>query len=277
MYSLVVLLSMLATSLYLRAYTGDERAGAALARAVRARARGHALHPQLGALPRRRRCSSPGSGCSRWRPRPSAGARLRDGALGFGLAALLYLPWVPTLLFQAAHTGAPWSRKPGYEDLTMEATHRLLGHTAWLVLVVAAGGGVVALVRAGRGRRLTAEGRAVLAVGIVARRRPCCSPTAPRSSRRRGRCATSRSPSRRSCCCAPPGSPPRAASGSSASSIVSILWAYDVWPTDARATCARSRRRSRPASARATSSSRPSPSRCRCSTTTCRRGCATRR
>ena len=59
---------------------------------------------------------------------------------------------MPTLLFQAAHTGAPWSRKPEYEDLTMEATHRLLGHTAWLVLVVGAGGGVVALVRAGRGR-----------------------------------------------------------------------------------------------------------------------------
>ena len=88
--------------------------------------------------------------------------------LGFGLTALLYLPWVPTLLFQAAHTGAPWSRKPEYEELTMEATHRLLGHTAWLVLVVGAGGGVVALVRAGRGWKLTAEGRAVLAVGIVA-------------------------------------------------------------------------------------------------------------
>ena len=82
-------------------------------------------------------------------PAAERGARLRDGVLGFGLTALLYLPWLPTLLFQAAHTGAPWSRKPEYEDLTMEATHRLLGHTAWLVLVVGAGGGVVALVRAG--------------------------------------------------------------------------------------------------------------------------------
>ena len=75
---------------------------------------------------------------------------------------------MPTLLFQAAHTGAPWSRRPNYEQLTMEATHRLLGHTAWLVLVVAAGGGVVALLRARRGRQLTAQGRAVAAVGIVA-------------------------------------------------------------------------------------------------------------
>ena len=83
---------------------------------------------------------------------PSAGARLRDGALGFGVTALLYLPWVPTLLFQAAHTGAPWSRKPDYEQITMEATHRLLGHTA----LARAGGGRGR--RRGRARRAPAAG-----------------------------------------------------------------------------------------------------------------------
>ena len=167
MYSLVALLSMLATSLYLRAYTCDERParrwpvlfGLALAASLYthnwAIFLGAAMFVAWLAL--------------LWlAPAAERRARVRDGALGFGLTALLYLPWVPTLLFQAAHTGAPWSRKPGYEDLTMEATHRLLGHTAWLVLVVAAGGGVVALVRAGRGRRLTAEGRAVAVVGFVA-------------------------------------------------------------------------------------------------------------
>ena len=39
---------------------------------------------------------------------------LRDGALGFGLAALLYLPWVPTLVSQARHTGAPWGTAPEF-------------------------------------------------------------------------------------------------------------------------------------------------------------------
>ncbi len=166
MYSLVVLLSMLATSLYLRTYAVDERParrwpvlfGLALAAALYthnwALFLGVAMFlAWLGLL----YLAPPAE--RRW--------RLRDGALGFGLAALLYLPWVPTLLFQAAHTGAPWSGKPGYEEITMEATHRLLGHTAWLVLVVAAGVGAAALVRAGRGRQLTAEGRAVLAVGVV--------------------------------------------------------------------------------------------------------------
>ncbi|MBA3301359.1 MAG: glycosyltransferase family 39 protein, partial [Thermoleophilaceae bacterium] len=34
---------------------------------------------------------------------------LKDAALGFGGVALLFLPWLPTLIFQAEHTGAPWS------------------------------------------------------------------------------------------------------------------------------------------------------------------------
>jgi mannosyltransferase len=36
----------------------------------------------------------------------------RDGALLFGAVAVLYLPWVPSLVFQALHTGAPWSAGP---------------------------------------------------------------------------------------------------------------------------------------------------------------------
>ena len=33
-------------------------------------------------------------------------------AIGFGLVGLLYLPWLPTLLYQAGHTGAPWLNSP---------------------------------------------------------------------------------------------------------------------------------------------------------------------
>ena len=41
-------------------------------------------------------------------------ARRRDrrGAIAFAAVALLYLPWVPSLAFQALHTGAPWSAPP---------------------------------------------------------------------------------------------------------------------------------------------------------------------
>jgi mannosyltransferase len=229
MYSLVVLLSLLATSLYLRAYTVDERParrwpvlfGLALAAALYT----HNWAIFLGAA-----MFLAWLGLLWLAPAAERAARVRDGALGFGLAALLYIPWVPTLLFQAAHTGAPWSRRPGYEDLTMVATHRLLGHTAWLVLVVAAGGGVVALVRAGRDRRLTPEGRAVLAVGIVAVGSVLlaygASQLAPAWAMRYLAVAV----------------PPfllLVAAGLAASRglgilglvIVAILWGYDVWPT----------------------------------------------
>jgi hypothetical protein len=41
-------------------------------------------------------------------------ARRRDrgGAIAFAVVALLYLPWAPSLVFQALHTGAPWSAPP---------------------------------------------------------------------------------------------------------------------------------------------------------------------
>ena len=226
MYSLVVLLEP-ARDLALPARLHRRRAPrAALAGAVRARARGRAVHPQLGALPRRWRCSSSGSALLSWRPAAERRARLIDGALGFGTTALLFLPWVPTLLFQAAHTGAPWSRKPDYEQITMEATHRLLGHTAWLVLVVAAGGGVVALVKAGRGRELTPEGRAVLAVGVVAVGTVLLAWTSSQFSPAWAM--------RYLAIAVPPflllaaaGLAPRAGSACSACVIVAMLWGYD--------------------------------------------------
>jgi hypothetical protein len=36
----------------------------------------------------------------------------RDGLLGFGGAFLLYLPWIPTALYQIKHTAAPWASGP---------------------------------------------------------------------------------------------------------------------------------------------------------------------
>ena len=125
--------------------------------------------------------------CSRSAPRRRTLAR--DGVLAFGGAALLFAPWVPTLLYQAAHTGAPWSHRP---------TGRVADPCRWpgsgagsapssLLLPAAAvglaGRGAarrtrVAPRRAGRGRH---------------RRRPRCSPRSPTraSGRPRGRCATS--------------------------------------------------------------------------------------
>jgi hypothetical protein len=37
---------------------------------------------------------------------------LRDALLGFGGAFLLYLPWIPTAVYQVKHTAAPWASGP---------------------------------------------------------------------------------------------------------------------------------------------------------------------
>jgi uncharacterized membrane protein len=50
----------------------------------------------------------------------------RDGALVFGAVALMYLPWVPTLLYQASHTGAPWALSPVVWSLS-EGLYFLVG------------------------------------------------------------------------------------------------------------------------------------------------------
>jgi hypothetical protein len=88
---------------------------------------------------------------------------VREGLIGFGLVALLYAPWVPSLLFQAAHTGAPWGRRPGI-DLPLRAPVILLKESPATALLIGGGIGLAALTRP-RG----AEARAVWTlVGVAA-------------------------------------------------------------------------------------------------------------
>jgi mannosyltransferase len=78
--------------------------------------------------------------------RPLA-AVTRDAVVGFGLAGLVFLPWLPTLAFQARHTGAPWSPQPGPFSVPSNVL-RLLGtypQAAALATVTAVGLVVVAL------------------------------------------------------------------------------------------------------------------------------------
>jgi mannosyltransferase len=77
-----------------------------------------------------------------------------DVALAFGAVALLFLPWLPTLLDQTRHTGAPWSPVPGFSDL-VDATRTVMGKVsaAEVIALVAAFG----FIRSPRlGRRPTA-------------------------------------------------------------------------------------------------------------------------
>jgi mannosyltransferase len=79
---------------------------------------------------------------------------LRDGAIGFGITALLYLPWLPTLAFQAQHTGAPWSTRPMFDELIFGTGLTIGGRGPSVALALAAGVGLSAIAASGRLRDL---------------------------------------------------------------------------------------------------------------------------
>jgi mannosyltransferase len=101
-----------------------------------------------------------------WRtaPEEERGALLRDGLIGFGVLVLLYLPWVPTLLFQAQHTGAPWSAKPPLDGLISGLQNLVGGVETALLLTVVAVAGLTTLRGGAEGRE---RSRSVVALGVM--------------------------------------------------------------------------------------------------------------
>jgi mannosyltransferase len=154
MYSLVLLLAVLATGAFVRAFVLRRRRHVALFGVLLAAllythnwalfyaaAAGLAYLGLLAAGPDRR-------------------TLLRDGALAFGAAALLFAPWLPTLAYQAAHTGAPWSHVPSPRSLTHALTRMWSGVVPETLVLLVAGGGAFELLRRGSAQ----QRRATLAV-----------------------------------------------------------------------------------------------------------------
>jgi mannosyltransferase len=88
---------------------------------------------------------------------------LRDAAIALGGAFLLYLPWLPTLIYQAAHTGAPWSTVPSFGAIWREVASTLGGAGPSVAALLAGGGALWAILRGPRGRERTL----VSALGLV--------------------------------------------------------------------------------------------------------------
>jgi mannosyltransferase len=158
MYTLVLLLALLATASFVRAFALRRRRHVAIFAVLLAAllythnwapfyaaAAGIALVALLAVSPDR-------------------GGLLRDGALAFGAAALLYAPWLPTLAFQAAHTGAPWSTEPGEAALPGALTQILGGRLPGILVLAVAGAGAIRL--ASRGPRRQAA-LALLAIASL--------------------------------------------------------------------------------------------------------------
>lgn len=81
-------------------------------------------------------------------------ALLRQGAIGFGITALLYLPWLPTLAFQAKHTGAPWATRPMFDELIFGTGTTIGGRGPSVALALAAGIALSGLAASRRVREL---------------------------------------------------------------------------------------------------------------------------
>ena len=83
---------------------------------------------------------------------PDRRALLRDGALAFGGAALLYAPWLPTLVGQAMETGAPWATPPSAAAPVQVLLALFGGAAATVLLLAGAGAGMGSLARSPHGR-----------------------------------------------------------------------------------------------------------------------------
>ena len=87
----------------------------------------------------------------------------KDALIGFGGAGLLYLPWLPTLLHQIQHTGAPWLNPPNF-GAPIQITRSLLGGgTPTVALLLAGGTGLAAVIA----RRVEDKERTAVIAGAL--------------------------------------------------------------------------------------------------------------
>jgi mannosyltransferase len=91
-----------------------------------------------------------------WRVSDDRRALVRDALLAFGGAALLFLPWVPTLADQAANTGAPWALAPTLSDALKGLARVLEGNGPAIAALLGTGAGFVAALRTDTVRLRTA-------------------------------------------------------------------------------------------------------------------------
>jgi hypothetical protein len=100
----------------------------------------------------------------RWAAPADRRGLVRDALLAYGGAGLLWLPWLPTLAFQALHTGAPWAERPPLDAITSGVALVLGGATPAVALLLVAGNGLATLVREEHDRRVAA----LIALGVSA-------------------------------------------------------------------------------------------------------------
>ena len=157
MYSLMLLLSLLTTAAFLHVFAFRRRAYlpafvAFLALLVYTHNWG--LFLAVGAV---------GALVPCWYVSDDRRALVRDALIGFGGVGVLYLPWLPTLLHQVQHTGAPWLNPPRFGAPLQISKALLGGGTPTVALLLAGGSGVAAILA----RRLEDRERTAVITGLA--------------------------------------------------------------------------------------------------------------
>lgn len=74
------------------------------------------------------------------------GRMLRAACIGFGVAALAFVPWLPTFLQQVRSTGAPWSHTPTLRGVVGELAALVRDERVLIAVVLGVGVGLASLV-----------------------------------------------------------------------------------------------------------------------------------
>jgi hypothetical protein len=82
---------------------------------------------------------------------------LRDALLGFGGAFLLFLPWLPTALYQVKHTAAPWANGPTWRAAQQIPQSLAGGKYEWPITAIVIAVGLVVAWRVRRRGQRAAE------------------------------------------------------------------------------------------------------------------------
>ena len=91
-------------------------------------------------------------------------AVVRDALLAYAITAVLYLPWLPILISQAQHTGAPWAERPTFQAILNGLANLLGGAAPAMAFALGAGFGLSTILA---GARRSPRARAALSVAIM--------------------------------------------------------------------------------------------------------------
>ncbi len=105
--------------------------------------------------------------CVRESPRELRRGLWRDGLIAFAGVAVLYAPWLPTLVYQARYTGAPWDQPPVVWSLTQNLYATVGGRGGATALLLAGGAGLWAFRQPGTANeRLLVAAKALAVLGF---------------------------------------------------------------------------------------------------------------